>query len=289
VQFTGETNATAALLALGVKDEACDEVQKPFCDSQTDFYVQNGLAREDARREVMRTIDACKTCMMTKQDAIDFPAPFSMKAGKYRGAQYISLGGGASTLPWTAEMAELPDDEIKAVRNAGFAGICFDIEAITGGVELVEIFEDTFARCQRAGVNVFVTTSHSAPKEAESNEARIAMVDAWVKSNNIGYISPQLYTIGSEAMPDFDEAVQAGYKVGWERYKGCKAKFVPSIVTTAGLDEMKNFFAGKGLHVDGFVQSGQVAADLPSWGQTVDDDACRAHGFCGKGKHINNK
>ena len=45
VQFTGETNVTAALLALGVKDEACDESQLPFCDGQIDFYVDNGLAR----------------------------------------------------------------------------------------------------------------------------------------------------------------------------------------------------------------------------------------------------
>ena len=83
------------------------------------------------------------------------------------------------------------------------------------------------------------------------------------------------------------EASGSSGPVGWESYKGSKAKFVPSIVTTNGIDEMKDFFAGKGLHVDGFVQWGQVAADLPSWGQTVDDMACRAHGFCGKGKQIN--
>ena len=80
------------------------------------------------------------------------------------------------------------------------------------------------------------------------------------------------------------EASGSSGPVGWERYKGSKAKFVPSIVTAAGIDEMKDFFTSKGLRVDGFVQSGQVAADLPSWGQTVDDDACRAHGFCGKSK-----
>lgn len=82
------------------------------------------------------------------------------------------------------------------------------------------------------------------------------------------------------------EASGTSGPVGWERYKGSKAKFVPSIVTAAGLDDMKDFFAGKGLPVDGFVVSGQVAEDLPSWGQTVDDDACRAHGFCGKGKKV---
>jgi len=261
-------------------------VQVPFCDGQIDFYVDNGLAREDARREVMRTIDACKVCMMTKQDAVDFPPPFSMKANKYRGAQYISLGGGASTLPWTAEMASIPDEEISAVRDAGFTGICFDIEAITGGVELADAFEDTFARCQLAGVDVFITTSHSAPIQAESDEARIALVDAWAKSDNIGYISPQLYSLGGVDL-DLAEASGTSGPVGWERYKNSKAKFVPSIFAAASLDEMKEFFAGKGLPVDGFVVSGQVAGDNPSWLQGEDDDACRAHGFCGgKSKQI---
>ena len=186
VQFTGETNATAALLALGVADPECQEVQKPYCASQIDFYIENGVAPDDARREVMRTIDACKACLMTKQDAPDFPPPFSKEAGKYRGAQYISLGGGTNTPPWTMESASIPEEEINAVRDAGFTGICFDIEAITGGVELVDVFEDTFARCRRAGLNVFIATPHSAPSEAESDEARVAMVDAWVKSDNVG-------------------------------------------------------------------------------------------------------
>ena len=186
VQFTGETNATAALLALGVTDATCEETQKSYCNSQVDFNVANGVSRDDARRDAMRNYDACKACLMTKDDAELFPPPFSMKAGKYRGAQYISLGGGANSPPWTAEMANIPDEEIKAVRDAGFTGICFDIEAITGGAELVDVFEDTFARCRRAGVDVFITTSHSAPNEAESDDARTAMVDAWAKSDNVG-------------------------------------------------------------------------------------------------------
>ena len=84
---------------------------------------------------------------------------------------------------------------------------------------------------------------------------------------------------------DLTEAPGTSGPVGWERYKGSKAKFVPSIFAAASLDEMKQFFAGKGLPVDGFVVSGQVPEDNPSWLQGEDDDACRAHGFCGgKGK-----
>ena len=43
------------------------------------------------------------------------------------------------------------------------------------------------------------------------------------------------------------EAPGTSGPVGWERYKGSKAKFVPSIFAAASLDEMKQFFAGKGL------------------------------------------
>ena len=86
---------------------------------------------------------------------------------------------------------------------------------------------------------------------------------------------------------DLAEASGTSGPVGWEGYKNSKAKFVPSIFAAASLDEMKAFFAGKGLQVDGFVVSGQVAEDNPSWAQGEDDDACRAHGFCGgKSKQI---
>lgn len=279
VQFTGEWNATAGLLALGVKEEECDEAQKSYCDSQVDFNVAGGKSREEARKEAMKTYETCKACLMTKADAKDFPPPFSMKAGKYRGAQYLSLGGGANAPPWTVEMASILNEEIQAVRDAGFTGICFDIEAISGGLELIDAFEDTFGRCRRMGVDVFITTSHSAPYEAESDEARIAMVDAWAKSDNIGYISPQLYTQGGEAMPDLDTASGVSGPVEWDHYKGCKAKFVPSIVTTNGIDDMKAFFSGKGVHVDGFVQWGQV----PDVSGVAGADACVAHGICGTG------
>ena len=97
--------------------------------------------------------------------------------------------------------------------------------------------------------------------------------------------APQLYSSGGEEQPEY-VAEDAHRNVDYSHWQNAKAKFVPSVVSTNGIDDMKDFFASKGLHVDGFVQWGQVAADLPSWGQTVDDDACRAHGFCDKSKQI---
>lgn len=280
VQFTGDWNVTQALLSLGVKDDVCDAAQKTYCDSMIDFNVNGGQPQDDARKSVMRSYDACRACLMTAADKKEFPPPFSLKSGKYRGAQYISLGGGANAPPWTTEMAKIGDAEIEKVKEAGFTGICFDIEAIAEGQELIDAFEETFARCRKAGVDVFITTSHSAPYESVSDEARYAIVDAWAKSDNIGYISPQLYTQGSESTPDFTAATGTSGPVEWERYKNMKAKFVPSIVSELGVEDCKKYFGDLGVHVDGFVLWGQV----PDVSGSSGADMCVAHGICGKDK-----
>ena len=62
--------------------------------------------------------------------------------------------------------------EIKALKDAGFAGVCFDIEETEGEQELIDAFEATFAMLKKEGLEVMVTTSHSAPYEASSDEAR---------------------------------------------------------------------------------------------------------------------
>ena len=58
--------------------------------------------------------------------------------------------------------------------------------AVVPQQELIDAFETTFAACRRAGIDVFITTSHSGPYESSSDEARYAMVDAWAKSDNVG-------------------------------------------------------------------------------------------------------
>ena len=100
-----------------------------------DFNMAGGQGKDEARKAVMRSYDACRACLITPADKKDFPPPFSLKSGKYHGAQFISLGGGAQAPPWTVEMATIDDTEINKVKDAGFTGICFDIEAIDGGAE----------------------------------------------------------------------------------------------------------------------------------------------------------
>lgn len=93
-----------------------------------------------------------------------------------------------------------------------------------------------------------VTTSHSAPYEATSDEARIGLVDSWVRSSNIDYLSPQLYTTGGEGAEFAASTGQLG-DVGYEHYVGAKAKFVPSIVSEDQVDEVREYFAEKGIEV----------------------------------------
>lgn len=131
----GDWNVSQALLSLGIKDDVCDDGQKTYCDSMIDFNMAGGQGKDEARKAVMRSYDACRACLITPADKKDFPPPFSLKSGKYHGAQFISLGGGAQAPPWTVEMATIDDTEINKVKDAGFTGICFDIEAIDGGAE----------------------------------------------------------------------------------------------------------------------------------------------------------
>ena len=276
--WQGDWNLTAALLSLGVSEDKCEDAQKTYCDSMIDFNVQGGQSKNEARIATMKSYDQCRACLMTPADKKDFPPPFSLKSGKYHGNQFVSLGGGANAPPWTVEMASIGIEEIEKVKAAGFTGICFDIEAVDGRDELIAAFEETFARCRNAGVQVFITTSHSAPYESVPDKTRFDIVDAWAKSDNVDYFSPQLYTQGSESTPDFTEATGAGgVSVEWGRFKNMKAKFVPSIVSELGVEDCKTYFAGKGVHLDGFVLWGQV----PDISGTSGDDMCVAHGICG--------
>ena len=119
---------------------------------------------------------------------------------------------------------------IAALKEAGFAGVCFDIEGTKGGQELIDAFERAFAVLRKSGLDVMITTSHSAPYGADSDDIRIAMVKSWVESSNVGYLSPQLYTSGGEGTPQLEALMGVNGDIPWDLYKGAKAKFVPSIV-----------------------------------------------------------
>ena len=259
VQFSGEWNVTAALLAVGAISGPCDATQKTWCESQLDFYKQEAKDADEAKARVLQEYgESCRSCVVTEADkAKPWAHPFSEEAGTYRGRQYLSLGGSRSIEAWRPEFLDgFADggDDIDAIKDAGFAGVCFDIEETNGGKELITAFERTFAALKKAGLDVMITTSHSAPYSAQTDEIRIGFVESWVNSDDIDVISPQLYTSGKEGKPEFEASSGTSGPVGYEHYRRAKARFVPSISTADQLDDVKEFFATKGVRVDGFVQ-----------------------------------
>ena len=286
VQFTGEWKIMPALEALGIKKGGCDDTQKSWCDGQSTYAESTGKSADEARKGTMEEFTECVPCLMTEADKKTMAKPWSAAANnpQHRGAQYLSLGGGANAPAW--EMDALDDfvdgsAEIKALKDAGFAGVCFDIEGSKGGQELVDAFESAFAVLRKNGLDVMITTSHSAPYEADSDEIRRAFVKSWANSDNIGYLSPQLYTSGGEGVPQLEPLQGELGDIEWDLYKGMKAKFVPSIVGKGQVKAVKDFFEPLGIKVDGYVTWGQehVADDAPP--SLVPADDCSLKGICG--------
>jgi len=80
-------------------------------------------------------------------------------------------------------------------------------------------------------------------------------MQSFFSNKNINYLSPQLYTSGTETSNDYTTA--AG--VQWSSYAKASAQIVPSIVTGSLYPSAKSYFSGVGVTTGGYVQ----------WSQTV--------------------
>ena len=140
VQFSGEINVTTALISVGAQTLPCDETQKGWCDGQLDFMTGTGKSLAEAKEAILKDYAFnCRSCFITKAERKKLPKhPFSEKAGLWRGPQYLSLGGGGSM--WTVDsvsgMVE-GGPEIKAIIDAGFAGVCSAAGQKATGMELL--------------------------------------------------------------------------------------------------------------------------------------------------------
>jgi hypothetical protein len=130
VQFSGEENVTLALKAVGAISDPGSETQKTWCDSQFDFYKKDAANDDEAKQMVLKDFgETCRSCVVTKEDYQKaWARPFS---SGWRGKQFLSLGGSRSIEAWRTEfLSGLVDgsEEIEMIKQAGFAGVCFDIE-----------------------------------------------------------------------------------------------------------------------------------------------------------------
>lgn len=181
-----------------------------------------------------------------------------------QGAHFVTVGGGnaagifskAALDAITGECAKGPNS---VYSQTGFTGIIYDVEEVTGGVEMIDAFGTSFKTCHQNGFKVVVTTSHSAPYQTATPTLAVALVAAWAADENIDMLSPQLYSSGMESVADFAETnscVQNGCT--WDLYKNSKAKFVPSIITSSHYASVQQYFRSYGITCGGYIQWAQA-------------------------------
>ena len=98
-----------------------------------------------------------------------------------------------------------------------------------------------------------MTVSHSAPYGAPDEANAQSQMRAFFEDSNIDYLSPQLYTTGEEQENNYATT----YGVEWTWYAGAKPMICPSLVKASYYDSAVDYFAGKGVTLDGFVQWAQ--------------------------------
>ena len=162
--------------------------------------------------------------------------------------KYLSLGGGNGHGLLSTQMLRDFASSIPAIMNAGFNGVCFDVERSHHESEMIPAMQAAFASCKTAGLRVMVTTSHSAPVVYDSPPG--ALVASWMASPHIDHLSPQLYTTGKETSAQFDTA--SG--VAWSSWRGARAIILPSLVDGSHYASTKAFFSSEGISIGGYVQ-----------------------------------
>ena len=92
-----------------------------------------------------------------------------------------------------------------------------------------------------------VTVSHSQPY-AVSDAA--ALMTSFFSNSNIDYLSPQLYTTGSETTNDY-----TAVGTSWSSYATAKAKIIPSVVLgSRDYPTAQTYFSQYGITLYGYVQ-----------------------------------
>jgi hypothetical protein len=253
VVFSGYSSVDQALEAAMNQGDKCSSKDMEWCTGQIDFMVNSAvpqLTRKQAIKAILApgaaTEPTCTRCLAPKKDA-----------AKDSRLQFLTIGGANAEGMVTAAALDGVESGLEAVKEAGFHGLCFDIELTVGDQDLVEAQERAFAACKKAGLLVMVTTSHSAPYAAGSEASKISLTESWVRSDDIDLFSPQLYTSGYEDGPELDItpcSEEEGGKCTYERLKDMKAKWIPSLSDASHYAAARAFFAAKGITTHGFVQ-----------------------------------
>ena len=275
VAFSGEGTLDTAVARSVKRGGDCERQDKKFCEDQIK-YMRPGKTgspvknRQEAIEKITSpgqwTAEQCAGCFegelpraLTPSD-IQAQHPFSREAGLHQGVQFLDIGGASERGVITVEkLQSFFTGGLDKVKDAGFDGICFDIEMTKGEEPLVKELEKAFAATKQAGLLVMVTTSHSAPYAA-SGAAKELLVDSWAKSENIDIFTPQLYTSGMEASPEYQltpcrsGGSTEGSRCTWQRLMGGKYKWVLSLADGSHYAAAKEYFYNLGIETKGWIQ-----------------------------------
>lgn len=164
------------------------------------------------------------------------------------GKKFLSFGGGQNNGRWSSMALSNLDNGIKNKQLAGWDGIVYDIEEGDSG--LASAFASSFANAKAHGFSVLITVRHSQPYGIPD---AASLMKSFFSNSNIDYISPQLYTTGSEPANDF-----TALETAWNMYASARAKIVPSVVQ--GLRDFPSalkHFSHYGVTLAGFIQWSQ--------------------------------
>jgi hypothetical protein len=160
---------------------------------------------------------------------------------------YLSVGGGNANGYISAQVLSDLNNAIQSGRLNGYQGIFYDVEEGDSG--LANAFSTSFAVAKQKGLKVMVSVSHAAPYGI--SDANILM-NSFFASTNIDFLSPQLYTSGTESQNDYS----TNMGVTWANYKESRAAIVPCIVKSSYYSDAVNYFKGQGITLAGYIQWG---------------------------------
>jgi len=137
------------------------------------------------------------------------------------GSKWIDAGGGNKNGRWNAQVLSQWESSIVSGALKAWAGIVFDVEECYSE-GLAKNFASVLRAAKAAGMETLVTVSHSAPYGCTD---AFTLMQSFFSSADVDYLSPQLYTSGSEAVPDFTP----NHAANWSAWTGAKGRFVPSV------------------------------------------------------------
>jgi len=168
---------------------------------------------------------------------------------KLIGQKYLSIGGGDNDGRWTETSVKKVQTYCSEGKFTNYVGIVFDIEIGDSG--LSSAFTQAFSACKGKGYKVLVTVSNSAPYDIPD---AAALMRSFIPDKNIDYLSPQLYSSGTEKQNDY--STNAG--VQYTEWNKAAAKVIPSIVSSNLYADAKNVFQTRfGINTDGYIRWSQ--------------------------------